>query len=106
MLYFNYDIVQVQREVIVSVSASADGASERCAVVDDGSLLDDSVSYNTQRITCAAGVKGRFVKIAVTGLDQYLSMCEVQIYGVAGSTFRSYKWSRLHKLATKYVIHC
>ena len=90
MLYFNYNLVQEAREVIVSVSASADGASERCAVVDDGSLLGDSVSHYTQRITCAAGVKGRFVKIAVSGLHQYLSMCEVQIYGIAGSTFRSY----------------
>ena len=90
MLCLNYILVQEAREVIVSVSASADGASERCAVVDDDSLLDDSVSHNTQRITCAAGVKGRFVKIGVTGLDQYLSMCEVQIYGVAGSIFRSF----------------
>ena len=63
------------------MSASADGASERCAVVDDVSLLDD-----TQRITCAAGVKGRFVKVEVTGLNRSLSLCEVEIYGIAGRT--------------------
>ena len=66
------------------MSDSADGASERCAVVDDGSVLDDSAGHYIQRITCAAGVKGRFVRITVTGLNRSLSLCEVEIYGIAG----------------------
>ncbi|KAI0225580.1 Fucolectin [Lamellibrachia satsuma] len=70
---------QVQEpRVIIDVSASANGTSQRCATIQNSFL------ENTQHITCPAGMKGRFVKITVLGQNQSLSLCEVQVYGIAG----------------------
>ena len=65
------------RDVVIDVLDSGSGTSKRCAVQHDGTQL-----VNMLRITCAAGTKGRFVNISVTGLNQSLSLCEVHIFQI------------------------
>ena len=58
----------------------------------------------TRRIVCTHDVIGRYVVISLPGNQEILTICEVQVYGVRGTTVMCEGSSRKIRVLRQYVV--
>ncbi|XP_077349883.1 pentraxin fusion protein-like [Lithobates pipiens] len=89
--WWKVDLKQKYKVNVVVVTGRSDGAMERlmCAEVRIGNSPDNNnpecgmvtqVSDPTT-IFCCNGMEGQYVSVVIPGRSEYLSLCEVEVYG-------------------------